>query len=142
MLARLRSGLTYANVMATIAVFLALGGGALAASGFVGAGGKINGCVDKHGVLTVLKPKKKCARGLTAISWNQTGGKGATGATGPAGAAGATGPSTGPAGGDLSGSYPNPTVASGAITGAKVAANTLSGANINESSLAPGPVGG
>jgi hypothetical protein len=45
MLARMRSGLTYANVMATVAVFLVLGGGALAATGFIGSDGKIRGSV-------------------------------------------------------------------------------------------------
>ena len=38
---RFRPRLSYANVMATVAVFIALGGGALAATSFVGSDGKI-----------------------------------------------------------------------------------------------------
>jgi hypothetical protein len=87
----MRSGLSYANVMATVAVFLALGGGALAATSFVGSDGKVRGCVSKKGQLTVLKRgKTKCAKGLTAITWNQQGRPGADGTNGTNGTNGAT----------------------------------------------------
>ena len=93
---KLGRSLSYANVMATVAVFLALGGGAFAAtSGLMSKGGTIHGCVSTRShVLTVLKPGKRCGRGHVALSFNA---KGVPGARGPAGAIGPTGPA-GPAG--------------------------------------------
>jgi hypothetical protein len=85
MLARIGSGFTYANVMATVAVFLALGGGAFAATSLIGSDGQIHGCVTKKGQLTVPKPGKKCAKGTTAIAWNQKGPIGPQGVKGDQG---------------------------------------------------------
>jgi hypothetical protein len=59
--------------MATVAVVLALGGGAYAASSFVGSGGQIRGCVSKSGKLTLLKAGKHCKKGRKPIAWNSHG---------------------------------------------------------------------
>jgi hypothetical protein len=82
------------------------------------------------------------------------GPRGATGAPGPQGAKGDTGPqgppgpSTGSAGGALSGSYPNPAIADGAVTTAKfgtipaaryeLATKTVSNDDLTEGGARPG----
>src|SRR5947209_13421020 len=90
MLKAVGSRLTYANVMATVAVFLALGGGAYALSGIPDRGGTFHGCAsNKSGALRVVKSSSSCQKasgrarhrnpGESAISWNQLGPRGLQG---------------------------------------------------------------
>jgi len=83
MLARFRPRFNHATVVAYLALFVALGGGALAATGFIGTDGRIHGCVvSKTGQLTVVKPDRKCNKSQIAIAWNQRGPRGRTGPQG------------------------------------------------------------
>src|SRR5690348_13015866 len=97
MLKGLGSRLTYANVMATVAVFLALGGGACALSGVPDRGGIFHGCVDnKAGAVRVVARASSCRKaktvrrgrrhvhipGESAIAWNQQGRPGFNGRDG------------------------------------------------------------
>ena len=88
-----RPSLSYANVMSTIAVFLALGGGAWAMSGPPSAPTTIDACVKKagkkKGQLRIVSASKACKRSERRLTW--TAGAGATGATGPTGPAGPKG---------------------------------------------------
>jgi hypothetical protein len=81
----IRARLTYANVISTLALFLALGGGAFAASKFVGPGGVVRLCVSPGGAVRVLKAGQKCGRGKTQVPVDQTGPRGQTGSQGPPG---------------------------------------------------------
>jgi hypothetical protein len=102
-----RSRLTYANVMATVAVFLAMGGGAYALTGVPDRAGVFHGCVDaKSGALRVVANASSCRKpktitrakrhlhvsGESAIAWNQQGQQGPQGIQGPPGKDGAQGP--------------------------------------------------
>ncbi len=75
MLSRLRPGLTYANVAATLALVLALGGGAYAAINSIpGPGGVIHGCYAKQGgSLRLVSGGERCSRSEKAIAFNQRG---------------------------------------------------------------------
>ncbi|MCW3022572.1 MAG: Collagen triple helix repeat protein [Conexibacter sp.] len=99
MLRHVLSRLTFANVVASVALFLALGGGAYAAvSGIPGKDGRIHGCYNtSSGALRVLAEGRSCTRHENALAWNEQGPRGETGARGATGATGATGP-VGPAG--------------------------------------------
>jgi hypothetical protein len=88
-----RFGSRYADVTATLALFVALGGGAIAATQFVGDDGLITACVDrKTGDMRALPAsKERCARGEAKVRWNRRGRRGATGPTGATGPQGETG---------------------------------------------------
>jgi hypothetical protein len=88
-----RLRLTYANVMATGAMFVALGGGAYALSGVPNKSGVFHGCVsNRTGALRVVRRANSCAKahgrgrhrnfGETAISWSQQGPPGPQGIQG------------------------------------------------------------
>jgi hypothetical protein len=87
-----RPRLTYANVVSTMCLFIVLGGGAWAATSFVGANGRIHGCVTTSGQLILVHPAKSCGAKQSPISWNQTGPKGDRGVTGLTGPKGDRGP--------------------------------------------------
>jgi hypothetical protein len=76
--------------MATIAVFVAFGGGAYAAiSSIPGPDGVIHGCYKKKkGNLRVVAARKKCSHSERALSWNQVGRQGPQGIPGAPGAKG------------------------------------------------------
>ena len=108
MLKGICSRLTYANVMATGAMFLALGGGAFALTGVPDRGGVFHGCVsNRTGVLRVVNSASSCHKargrgrhrdlGEFAVAWNQKGQPGTNGIKGAKGINGTKGP-TGPTG--------------------------------------------
>jgi hypothetical protein len=86
-----RAPLSYANVMSTIAVFLALGGSAWAVSGPSSASATIDACVKKagkkKGQLRIVSPTTTCKPSERKLTWSTAGG-----ATGPAGPTGPKGP--------------------------------------------------
>jgi len=115
MWSRIRSRLTYANVMATVAVFITLGGGAYAAvklpRNSVGTGQLKRNAVDSSKVRDASLLARDFKRGqLTPGPRGLQGLKGDAGAAGPAGPQGATG-SRGPGTQSFDGQFDNDGVA-------------------------------
>ena len=94
---RIKTHFCYANVAATLALVLAMSGGAIAATGGFSSGGTLRACVNEEGGIKLLKAGRHCKRGQKTVAWNQTGPAGAKGASGAAGAPGAPG-AAGPSG--------------------------------------------
>lgn len=93
MLSKVKGHLSYANVMATVAAFAAIGGGAVAIGGVVTPDGQIQACYDRKGKdrgEVRLLVRGKCTRGEKPIAWNEQGPPGDPGDPGPAGAPGSS----------------------------------------------------
>ena len=131
MLNGLRSRLTYANVVATVAVFLALGGGAYALTGIPDRSGVYHGCVSNAtGVLRVVKSASSCQKPKTvrrhgkkvrlpgefAVAWNQKGQPGTNGSNGINGINGTNGKDGSPAASMLMGNV-NPQIPASSPSG-------------------------
>lgn len=79
----------HATVVAYLALFVALGGGAYAI-GSKPATSTINGCYSRHtGALRIVAKNGRCHKRELPVSWNK---QGPTGPAGPAGPRGAEGP--------------------------------------------------
>jgi hypothetical protein len=106
LLTRLRPRLDHPTIVAYLALFIALGGGAYALSGVPDVSGTFHGCVhDKTRVLRVVSSASSCRKaktikrgtqrvripGESAITWNQQGRPGANGTDGTKGTDGTNG---------------------------------------------------
>ena len=93
MAAGFRGRLTYSNVTATVALFVALSGSAYAAQATVfGGGGVLNQCIGKHGTERAIATGGRCKRGEQFVAINEVGPAGPAGSPGPKGDAGTGGP--------------------------------------------------
>ena len=93
--------LTYSNIVATAAIFVALGGGAYALTAPSGSAGVVKACVNKRTGAVRIVRKNRCKKRERRITWNvrgvqgpkgDAGNQGVPGVPGSIGATGAQGP--------------------------------------------------
>jgi hypothetical protein len=142
MLGAIKSRLSYANVMATGAMFVALGGGAYALNRVPDRTGVLHGCVSKKtGLMRMVTGANSCRKprgrgrhrdpGEFAVSWNQQGqpgAPGAPGAPGPVGQLGAVG-------------APGSALAYAHVNGATATVDAANSKNVTEGQVSHGITG-
>jgi hypothetical protein len=114
------------NVYGLVAIFIALGGTAVAATVAK------NSVTSKSIQNNAIKGKDVRNEALTADDIDEST---LNGIEGPQGPQGPPGPATGGAGGALTGTYPNPGLAANSVGAAEVAANSIGRDELNEPDL-------